>query len=158
MEQRNLPLYRSQAEITAEAKRRQQNYRTPLERAIYDIAIEWSPYTNYTPRAGTRYTAIRKTLVQRIRKVLRGNPAVEEMEEEEEGENIFNQALPLGTGSGRRRVRGGFTFLGHDFGKTKGQKDAEAKRDARWAEMSKTPEGRAQVAQEKSIRKQINQH
>lgn len=115
MEQRNLPLYRSQAEITAEAKRRQQNYRTPLERAIYDIAIEWSPYTNYTPRAGTRYTAIRKTLVQRIRQVMRGNPELNAVEAEEEGENLFDRALPLGTGSGRRRHRrGGFDGI---FGK-----------------------------------------
>jgi hypothetical protein len=143
MEQRNLPQYRTQAELTAEARRRQQEYRTPLERSYYNMAIEWSPYTNYTPRAGTAGSTIRQTLVQRIKQVLATTRA----------------ETPPVEGSGRRRrARGGFTFLGHDFGKTKGQKDAEAKRDARWAEMSKTPEGRAQVAQEKSIRKQINHH
>jgi len=88
-EVRNLPQYRTQAQITAEARRRQENYRTPLERAIYDIAIEWAPYTNYRPRVGTRYTAIRQTLVQRINQVLRGAR-----------EEALPQALE---GQGRRR-------------------------------------------------------
>jgi len=70
MEQRNLPPYRTQAEITAEARRRQQEYRTPMENSIFNIAVEWSPYTKYTPRAGTSASAIRQTLVQRIKQVL----------------------------------------------------------------------------------------
>jgi len=96
-EQRNLPQYRTQAEITAEARRRQQEYRTPMENSIYDIAVEWSPYTNYNPRADTRASVIRQTLVQRIKRVL-ANAEPQPVE-----------------GSGRRRRRrGGFDGI---FGK-----------------------------------------
>ena len=76
MEQRHLPQYRTQAQITAEIRRRAEDLRMKPSDAMFAIAQEWSPYTNYHPRRDTAPSTIKRTLVQRIGAVLGQQGAV----------------------------------------------------------------------------------
>lgn len=106
IEQRDLPQYRTQAEITAEARRRLEDYRTPTERSYFDIAEEWSPFTNYHPRAGTAGTTIRRILVARIKQVLRPSSPTPSLPQSLPASPV--PSLPSSTvGSGRRNMKGG---------------------------------------------------
>lgn len=77
--ERGLPEYRTQAQITAEINRRFDESRIPKDRSMFDIAHEWSQWTNYRPRAGTPVSSIKRTLVEKIKRILPADDRVEGM-------------------------------------------------------------------------------
>lgn len=69
--QPQFPPYQTQAQITAEMTRRRLERGLTNDQAVREIVEEWRPLLGYAPRASTNYVAVRRTLVDNIKRYLR---------------------------------------------------------------------------------------
>lgn len=102
-----LPPYRTQAEITAEINRLSTLRGLTPNQSAFMIAQEWSRWTGYMPRQNTPYISIRRTLVERIKRIVaeRQRLAQQFAEADAVAPAVDNAVVAQAEGSGRRRRR-----------------------------------------------------